>query len=187
LPSVAGFRLMRPPATLSRVATQDGPTGCARISGQFLFPPQMRQAVCPPQVYGQQHNHYNIICQTRNLMSRARRRHVMAWVGLLQSDCERSAAQPVAANARRKDFDLLRPHFVTVELVTETVLGEADVALRHAVSNAVVLFPGTASDVGEHSLCSRVYTSRQQDKRSRRSLMSMIANFSPREQYGTCH
>ncbi|QAU49952.1 Crp/Fnr family transcriptional regulator [Bradyrhizobium guangzhouense] len=85
------------------------------------------------------------------------------------------------------DFDLLRPHLITVELVRETVLSEADVALRHvyfphdgavsitvglsegqtievamigrdsivaggaaladgiAASNAVVLFPGTAS------------------------------------------
>jgi len=87
------------------------------------------------------------------------------------------------------DFDLLRPHLVTIELVRETVLSEAAVALRHvyfphggavsiavglsegqtievamigrdsmvaggaaladgiAVSDAVVLFPGTASAV----------------------------------------
>jgi len=87
------------------------------------------------------------------------------------------------------DFDLLRPHLVTFELVRETVLSEADAALRHvyfphdgavsitvglsegqtievamigrdsivaggaaladgiAASDAVVLFPGTASAI----------------------------------------
>lgn len=29
------------------------------------------------------------------------------------------------------DFDLLRPHLITIELVREAVLGEAGAALRH--------------------------------------------------------
>jgi len=46
LRSVTRFQLMRPPATLSWVATQDW---VAREScAAFLFPPQMRHAVCPP-------------------------------------------------------------------------------------------------------------------------------------------
>lgn len=31
------------------------------------------------------------------------------------------------------DFDLLRPHLITIELVRETVLGEAGAALQTAV------------------------------------------------------
>lgn len=40
------------------------------------------------------------------------------------------------------NFDLLRPHLITIELVRETVLGEAGVALQH------VHFPNDGGEGG---------------------------------------
>ncbi|WP_349643529.1 hypothetical protein [Bradyrhizobium diazoefficiens] len=54
------------------------------------------------------------------------------------------------------DFDMLRPHLITIELVREAVLGEAGAALRH------VYFP---HDVTFRTMCrlhAGVHTNRHQ-------------------------
>ena len=141
LPSVARFRLMRPPATLSRVATQDGLTGLRTNQRAFLFPPQMRQAVCPPTGIwtATQPVQYNLPDAQLDVEGPDAGMSRHGW------DCFNMTASGRPPNQLLQmpgaaDFDLLRPHFVTVELVRETVLGEADLALRHAMSGALELF-----------------------------------------------
>ena len=190
LPSVARFRLMRPPATLSRVVTQDWLAGCAHESARSsYFRRKYARLSALQQVYGHQHNHCNMFLYLHNLMSGPDADARWHALDLFYMTASGPPPNQLLQMLDAADFDLLRPHLVTIELVRETVLSSADVALQHvyfphdaivsitvglsegptievamlgrdsivgggaaladgiAASDAVVLFPGTASAV----------------------------------------
>jgi hypothetical protein len=78
------------------------------------------------------------------------------------------------------DFDLLRPHRITIELVRKTVLGEAGVALRHVVD-----IPHDGDDVSATIACMPVHAKRHQAVEVAAVTNEPIANISRREHDGT--
>lgn len=90
----------------------------------------MPQAICPLTSIWTFPQPLQYVFLPRNWMTNGRgTNRNIERAGIDLHDRERPSVQSVAANARCGTFDLLRPHLATVEMVRETVLGEAGTAL----------------------------------------------------------
>lgn len=172
-------------ATHSRLMTQDWIAGRAHESARTTFcRPQMRQAIWPPTGIWTttQPLRYSYFCRA----TRCRMRDADVPPNALDRSCMIASGPPPNQLLRMLDavnFDLLRPHLITIELVRETVLGEAGVALQH------VHFPNNGGEGGViATICqlhAGVHTSRHQAMGAAAVTNEPIAKISRGEHDGT--
>lgn len=97
------------------------------------FPPRMPQAVCPLKGIWTSPQPLQYVFLPRNWMTNRRGTdRNIEHARLTCMTASRHLPNQLLQMLDAAEFDLLRPHLATVEMVRETVLGEAGTALPHA-------------------------------------------------------
>jgi len=112
---------------------QAGAQAYERISAPISFRPQMHQPVCPPTGIWTtpQPLQYVLVAVQLDDAQGAAPDRTIERAGLTCMTASGHPSNQLLQMLGVADFDLLRPHLATVEMVRESVLAEAGAALRH--------------------------------------------------------